>query len=128
MIQKQSFVGFLQNSAIFTGKHLCRSLFLIKLQIWRPTTLLIGDSNISIACEYYKNFKNSFFSEPLWWLRLLKCCKNKNSFGIKMFSWNQNKFVLNKTFSKHKAWSIHGDKKRKEDEVYLDFLWLCINM
>ena len=32
--------GFLKNFVYFTGKHLCWSLFLIKLQAWRPATLL----------------------------------------------------------------------------------------
>ena len=33
-------VGFLKNFAIFTGNHLCWSLFLIKLQVCRPATFL----------------------------------------------------------------------------------------
>ena len=37
--------GVLTNFANFTGKHLRWSLFLIKLQVWRPTTLLKGDSS-----------------------------------------------------------------------------------
>ena len=32
--------GVLKNSANFTGKHLCWSLFSIKLQAWIPATLL----------------------------------------------------------------------------------------
>ena len=40
----------LENFAIFTGKHLCWSLFLIKLT---PTQLF--------SCEYWKIFKNTFF-------------------------------------------------------------------
>ena len=32
--------GVLNNFAIFTGKHLCWSLFMIKLKAWRPTTIL----------------------------------------------------------------------------------------
>ena len=47
-VQKQSFADVLRNFAIFVGKHLCWSLFLIKLQ----------------ACEISKN---SFFIEHLWW-------------------------------------------------------------
>ena len=35
----------LKNFAIFRGKHLCTSLFLKKLQAWRPATLLKRDSN-----------------------------------------------------------------------------------
>ena len=54
---------FLKNFAIFTGKHLCWSLFLIKLklQAFRPATLLKRDSNTDVSCEYCETFKNSFF-------------------------------------------------------------------
>ena len=33
--------GVLKDFAIFTGKHLCRVLFLMNLQAWRLTALLI---------------------------------------------------------------------------------------
>ena len=33
-------IGILKNFSIFTGKHRCESLFLIKLQAWKPATLL----------------------------------------------------------------------------------------
>ena len=36
---------FLKISQIFTGKHLCWSLFLIKLQVLKPATVLKKDSN-----------------------------------------------------------------------------------
>ena len=48
------------NPAIFTGKYICRSLFLIKLKAL-PATSLKRDSKI---------FKNRFFIEYLWWLLL----------------------------------------------------------
>ena len=38
----------LKNFAIFTGKHLCSSLFLIELQASRPLTLLQRDSNTDV--------------------------------------------------------------------------------
>ena len=38
-------IGVLKNLTIFTGKHLCWSLFFIKLQALRPATLLKGDPN-----------------------------------------------------------------------------------
>ena len=47
--------------AIFTGKHPWRSLFKIKLQAWKPATLLKRNSNPVFFCEYYEIFKNSFF-------------------------------------------------------------------
>ena len=49
----------LKNFASFTGRHLCWSLFLIKLQAWRPATLLKRDSNTT-----------TFFTGHLWWLLL----------------------------------------------------------
>ena len=38
-------IGVFKNFSIFTGKQLCWSVFLIKLQAWRPETLLTRDSN-----------------------------------------------------------------------------------
>ena len=38
-------IGVLKNFAMFTGNHLCWNFFLIKLQPWRPATLLKRDSN-----------------------------------------------------------------------------------
>ena len=41
-------IGVLKIFAIVTGKHLCWSFFLIKLQAWEPATLSIGDSNTDV--------------------------------------------------------------------------------
>ena len=60
--------GALKNFAIFTGKHLCWNLFLIKLQDWKYNTVF--------SYEYCKIFENSFFMDHLliilfqnfmWW-------------------------------------------------------------
>ena len=66
----------LKNFAIFTGKHLCWSLFLIKLQDFRPATLLERDSNTDVflfSCEYCKDFKyllrKTFTSGCFWRLQ-----------------------------------------------------------
>ena len=61
-------IGALENFAIFKGKQLCRSIFLIKLQVWRPATLLKRDSTQVFSCEYCEIFKNTFFTEHLQWL------------------------------------------------------------
>ena len=54
-------IDVLENFALFTGKHLCRSLFLIKLHP-RPATLLIKrDSTQVFCCKYCEVLKNSFF-------------------------------------------------------------------
>ena len=45
-----------KNFANFTGKYLCGSLFLIKLQALRPATLLKRDSNTGFffeTCEIF---------------------------------------------------------------------------
>ena len=58
-IQAQSFTGveaavrkcykkYVQNLVIFIVKYLCWSLFLIKLQNFRPATLLKSDSNTGV--------------------------------------------------------------------------------
>ena len=41
-------IAVLENFAIFTGKHLCSSLFLIKLQDLIPATLSKRDSNTAV--------------------------------------------------------------------------------
>ena len=54
--------GVPKNLRNLTRKHLCWSLFQIKLQIIRPATLLERDSN---TCVFLWNFAN--FSEHLFW-------------------------------------------------------------
>ena len=46
----------LKNFAIFTGKHLCKFLFLIKLQASLPATLLTRDSNTGVFLRILRNF------------------------------------------------------------------------
>ena len=46
----------LKNFANFTGKRLCWSLFLIKLQAFRRTTLLKGDSNLDLFLVKFAKF------------------------------------------------------------------------
>ena len=58
-------IGVLKNFALFTGKHLRWSLFLIKLQARRPSTLSKRDSTQVFSCEYYEIFKKDFFYRTL---------------------------------------------------------------
>ena len=53
--------GALKNFEQFTGKHLCWSHFLIKLQAWRHTILLKSDSSKGVFCEFCENCKNIYF-------------------------------------------------------------------
>ena len=47
-LQKQSFDGVLKSFANFPKRQFCCSLFLIKVQTWRPATLLTRDSDTVI--------------------------------------------------------------------------------
>ena len=55
----------LENFAIFTGKHLRGSLFLIELQAWRPATVLKETPTKMFFCGYCENFKKTYFQEKL---------------------------------------------------------------
>ena len=58
--------GVLKSFLVFTGKHLCWSLFIINLQAfyWQETLTQVF---LSGYCEI---FKNSFIIERFWWLLL----------------------------------------------------------
>ena len=63
--------GVLRNFAKFTGKHLCQSLFLIKLQASRPPTL--SKKRLWHRCfpvNFAKFLRSPFYIEHLWWLLL----------------------------------------------------------
>ena len=49
-------IGVLNNFTNFTGKYLCWSLLLIKLQVFRPATLLKRDSNTGVFLWNLWNF------------------------------------------------------------------------
>ena len=51
--------GVSENFTIFTGKQLCCSLFLIKLQILRPATLLTETPKQLFSCEYCEILRTS---------------------------------------------------------------------
>ena len=62
--------GVLKNFAIYTGKDLCWSLFLIKLQAFRPAILLKWDPKAVVFMWILRNFEEHLFS---------KTCANKHS-------------------------------------------------
>ena len=55
----------LKKFAILTGKQLCWSPFLIKIQAFKPGTLLKRDPNTGDSSEYCEIFKNTYFEEHL---------------------------------------------------------------
>ena len=54
-------IGVLKNFAIFTGKHLCWGLFLLKLQAQGLQLYYKESPTQMFSCEYCETFKNSFF-------------------------------------------------------------------
>ena len=78
-------IGRLKNFAIFTGMHLFWGLFLIQLQVFYPANFLKRDSNTGASCGYCEIFKNSFFIEHLWLLRLTVLPRTVKSVGLFAF-------------------------------------------
>ena len=58
-------IGAFKNFTIFIGKHLCRSVFVIKLQALRPASLLRSDSNTGIFLRIFWNFWEQLFYRTL---------------------------------------------------------------
>ena len=56
----------LKNFAMFTRKHLLWSLFLIKVQTFRPANLLKWTPTQTFCCEYCEIFKSTYFKKHLW--------------------------------------------------------------
>ena len=54
-------IGVLKNFAIFTGKHLCWSLFFNKVLQLKSATLLKGDSNAGVLLWILWNFSKHLF-------------------------------------------------------------------
>ena len=54
-------IGALRNFAIFIGKHLCWSLFLIKLQAWRYHRCLIDALTQVLSYEIMKFLRTAFY-------------------------------------------------------------------
>ena len=64
-------ISIFKNFTNFTAKHLCWSLFLIKLQAHRPAILLKRDSKTgAFLRNYYNSYEHFFFKEHLQWLLL----------------------------------------------------------
>ena len=92
----------LKNFAIFTGKYLCWSFFLIKLQDSRPITLLKETPTQVFSCEYYNIFKNTYFEKHLPtaasvnWKIFYRATENKLKWSLNK---NENLLFTLKRFS-----------------------------
>ena len=58
------FTGNVYKFAMFTGKHLCWSLFLIKILAFKSATLSKDDCNTGAFLRICKIFKYSLFYRP----------------------------------------------------------------
>ena len=88
---------YVKNLAMFTGKYLCWSYFLIQLQGCRTAILLERDLTTQVlSCEYCKIFKNTYFEEHLRMAASvlliielpIKYWTTANLFLIKNITWN----------------------------------------
>ena len=90
-------IGALKIFAIYTRKHLCWSLFLIKLHAWRLATLLKRDSKTGVFLWILQNFK-----EHIFWRTFANSC----SFFILKISFRDFLFFQKKLWMKMVVWFI----------------------
>ena len=90
----------LKHFTIFIGKHLCWSLFLLKLQVWKTAILLKRDSNIGVFLWILQNFWIPILKNICEWLLLYMLWKSSkfgklgNNITIKA-TWNNNSLRKN---------------------------------
>ena len=91
-------IGVLKNLAYFKGKHVCWSLFLIKLQALSPATLLKIDSNTDVFQWNSRNFKELLLlqntSDGCFW-QFLKNSSDCSSFEKLCLYIGNFKYLLN---------------------------------
>ena len=107
--QMFSKTGVFKNFAIFTGKNLCSSHFLVKFQAWRPAFYLKRDSNAGVFLFFFffcEIFKNGLFIEDLfiisfqnlivdnWYFRLIFYYRKIRWRNRKNFAIARSKFVF----------------------------------
>ena len=94
--------GVLKNFSNFTGKHLCRSLFLIKLDAFRATILFKRDSTTGVFQQNLQNFRNTYLEEHL--------CTTASE-----CSYNGGKILRNTSTSCEDCFlgAVKSDKKKK---------------
>ena len=109
-------ISALKIFAIFTGKHLCWCLFLIKLQDIRPTNLLKKDSSTSVFLWILRNvYKQLFYRTSLvaaskadraeWPLKTLK-----SVVALAFLIWFYITYVIGFIF--HICFCQHGQEKQ----------------
>ena len=112
-------IGILKNFAIITGKHLCWSFFLIKLQTWRSE-----DSNTGVFMWIF--LRIAFFIKYLRWLLLKKVKTNiKSTWFIFLRDWlyyvDKSIMTLNsKDSAKLQRYSSRNTNKQKHEKLNIE--------
>ena len=105
-------MGVLKIFENFTRKYLHWSLFKVKLQAFRPSTLLKRDSDTGVFVWNFPNFHNIFFTEHLRWL-LLGTGTHDNTifFERSAFLWGSRDHTWRGLFSWfHSIWKTEVSK------------------
>ena len=96
-------IGALKNFVV-SEKHLCWSLFILKLQTWRLATLLKRDSNTGVFQWILRNVSTVFSMEHLKWLLLslqsIYVFTIPSSKGLEVWIWYGSWFFSVKTIPK----------------------------
>ena len=98
--------GFLRNFAKFAWKHLCQSLFLLKLQASACNFIKKEALAQVFSCESAKFLGTNFLKEHLWWLLL--------SFQVKWLSYKSTSTVTTQLSSQKQP-----QQKKLENRVSL---------
>ena len=94
-------IDVLKDFAIFRGKNLCWSLFLVKLQDFRPTTLSNRDSNRDVFLWILRNFLEQLLLRNTsggycCHQKFIQCCEECQASGIEIFIYS---IALNRRIS-----------------------------
>ena len=108
-------IGALTNFTIFTRKHLCWSLFLIKWQTWPSASLLKRDSNTGVFLWILRNFLEHLFLQDITFCTLDATVpenigrRNGKKHNHNKFS---NNYMGSPTQAAHNSWrSQYSDEK-----------------
>ena len=98
----------LKNLAILIGKHLCWSLFLINLEVYKPGILLQWDSDTSVFLWILRNFYKGLFQRTsvndCFWTSLIQSGRYSNRKNRDVFRDNNQRRIQNPM--KHLRWSF----------------------
>ena len=117
-------IGLLKNFAIFTGKQLCCSLFLIKLQVYKPVTLIKKYPKTGVFLWILWNFLEHLFlrktSGGCFWSDKDFILKTMNEFFYHSFLW-----VIKEVYLKLDTFLNTFDSRILFLYFTDTFVWIC---